>query len=303
MQKKRKTGSKRYKQKIKRRRIFLLSVFVAVLILCVCLFTPVFGISEITVSGNLVVPSEEIISVSGIETGENVFRISAKKAKSALSEIAYVENANIKRKFPAKIVIEIEEAKQDLIYDTLTEFVVTDINGRVLEKTDDVTEISAPIIYGIEISDAIPAKKIEATDSEALAVDAENISCFYDTSFWSDIDVFDVSNRSNLSMTMKSGMKVTFGVVDNTENLRRKIKMMEQILPQVKQTDKSYLDLTTDKGYFGEYTEDEIEEMKQREESGESILSKVKKEKENEDKDKEQEESAKEKDKKEDKKQ
>ena len=131
-----------------------------------------------------------------------------------------------------------------------------------------MTSLTAPIIYGIEVTKSEPAKKIETSDDEILNMNLERIGCFYETDYWGDIDEFRVSDVSNFIMIMKSGMKVTFGSIDSTESLQRKIKMMAQILPQVQQTEKSYLDLTTDKGYFGEYTDAELEEMRKREESG-----------------------------------
>ena len=139
MPKKKETSSERYKRTIRQRRIFVLSVFVIVVMLCICLFTPLFGITEITVSGNTVVSSEDIIAASGLQQGENVFRINKSKAEKGLSAIAYVEQAEIKRKFPARIEIEIKEAKPDIIVDTPTQFIVTTANGRVLEITDERT--------------------------------------------------------------------------------------------------------------------------------------------------------------------
>lgn len=272
MERTRKSGSEQYKRKIRNRRIFILSVFIIVMLLCVCLFTPLFAISEISVTGNTLLSAEDIIADSGIEQGENVFRISKRKAKRGLAPSPYIEGVEIKRKFPARIVIEIDEAKQDIIMDTPQEFIITTIDGRVLEKTEDVTELSAPIVYGVSVKEAEPAKQIKAADETLLDMQLQRIKCFYSTDFWPEIDEFYVSDISNFMLIMKSGMKVTFGSVHNEEELQRKIKMMTQILPQIKQTKKSYLDLTTDKGYFGEYTEDELEEMKRLAENG-GILS------------------------------
>lgn len=266
-----KNSAEKYKKTIKRRRIFVLIVFAAIILLCVCLFTPIFAVNEISVLGNSYLAAEDIIAASGIEKGENVFRISEKRAVKKLAKLSYIEDADIKRKFPAKIVIEVLEAKHDLIIDTPNEFVVTTIGGRVLEKTDDVTELMSPIVYGVEILNAEPAKKIEPKDKDKFESAVEYITCFYNTTFWKDIDEFYTEDAANFVVMMKSGMKITFGDVTNLEILKRKIKMCEQIFPQIKQTKNSYLDLTTDKGYFGEYTEEELAQMKEREESGKTI--------------------------------
>lgn len=268
MQKKKLTSNEKYKRKIKTRRIVALCVLGVVIALCVCLFTPIFGITEISVSGNLNVAAADIIGTSGIEKGENIFRINTKRAERALKEISYVADAEVKRKFPAKVVIEITESKADVIYDMPTEFIVATIDGRVLQKTVDVTEIPAPIVKGVTVSKAEPAGFIETENPEVTGKNLEYIKCFYDSTYWSEIDEFNVADISNFMMIMRSGMRVTFGEIETIEGLKRKIKMLDAIVPQIKPTERSYLDLTTDKGYFGEYTEEEYENIKKLREDG-----------------------------------
>ena len=70
---------------------------------------------------------------------------------------------------------------------------------------------------------------------------------------------------------MRTGLRVTFGPIDTIESLDRKIKMLDAIIPQIKPTERSYLDLTTDKGYYGTYTEDEYENIKKLRQDGELI--------------------------------
>lgn len=268
MQKKKLTNTEKYKNKIRARRITTVCVLGLVVVLCVCLFTPIFGVTEISVTGNLNVAAADAISTSGIKKGENIFRINTKKAEKALEEISYVENAKIKKKFPAKINIVLEESTADLIYDTPTEFVVTTIEGRVLQKTDDVTKIPVPMVKGISVSNAEPAQFIELKNPEVSETNMEYVKCFYESDYWLEIDEFDVKDPSNFMMVMRSGMRVTFGAIDSIEGLMRKIKMLDAIIPQVKPTERSYLDLTTDKGYFGEYTEEEYESIKALREDG-----------------------------------
>lgn len=262
MPKKNLTSNEKYKRKLHTRRITALCVLGVVVILCICLFTPIFGVTEISVTGNLNVAAADIIGTSGIKKGQNIFRINTQKAENMLEEISYVEDAEIKRKFPARVNIVIKESNADMIYDTPTEFIVTTIEGRVLQKTNDVTSIPVPIVKGIKIKKAEPAQFIEVKNPEISDISIEYIKCFYKSDYWLQIDEFDVKDPSNFMMIMRSGMRVTFGEIDSIEGLMRKIKMLDAIIPQIKQTERSYLDLTTDKGYFGEYTEEEYENIK-----------------------------------------
>jgi len=271
MQKKKLTSAEKYKRKMLRRRIIASSILGLIVVLCVCLFTPIFGVSEITVEGNSTLTAEEIISASGIHKGENIFRMDAKRSEKKLESLPYVDDAKIVKKFPAKVKIVIDESTEDIIIDTPNEFIVATIDGKVLYKTTDVTEIPVPIVQGITVTEAEPSKKIKASDEETATTNIEYIKCFFGSAYWSEIDVFDVSDPSNFMMVMRSGMRVTFGPIDTIESLQRKIQMMDAIIAQVKPTERSYLDLTTDKGYFGEYTEDEYENIKQLREDGDLI--------------------------------
>ena len=224
-----------------------------------------------SVEGNSSISAEEIVQVSGIKNGQNIFRISTKKIKSKLESLVYVEEARIVRKFPARIKIELKESTNDIIIDTPAEFVVTTVGGKVLFKTVDVTELPIPIVKGINVAQAEPGTVIVPADEEKSARNMEYIKSFFGSDYWSEIDEFDVSDPSNFMMIMRSGMRVTFGQIETLESLERKVKMLDAIIPQVKITERSYLDFTTDRGYFGTYTEEEYEEIKKLRQDGELI--------------------------------
>ncbi len=265
------TSAGKYKRKMRTRRIVAASILGLVIALCVCLFTPIFGVSEIVVEGNNKLLKEDIIDLSGIKTGQNIFRINTKKTSAKIKELSYVDDVKIVRKFPAKIKILLDESTEDIIIDTPTEFIVATIDGKVLYKTDDVTQVPVPIIKGIKVKGAEVAKKIETEDEENSIRDIVYVKCFFGSDYWSEIDMIDVSDQSNFMMVMRSGLRVTYGPIDTIETLEHKIKMLDAIIPQVKLTERSYLDLTTDKGYFGTYTEDEYENIKKLREDGELI--------------------------------
>ena len=271
MPKKKITKAEQYKRKILTGRIAGFCVLAVIVLLCVCLFTPVFGISEISVEGNSAISAEEIVQVSGIKNGQNIFRISLKKTKEKLESLVYVEEARVVRKFPARIKIELTESTNDIIIDTPTEFIVTTVSGKVLFKTVDVTELPIPIVKGINVAEAEPNAVLVPADEEKSARNMKYIKSFFGSAYWSEIDEFDVSDPSNFMMIMRSGMRVTFGQIETLESLERKVKMLDAIIPQVKVTERSYLDLTTDRGYFGTYTAEEYEEIKKLRQDGELI--------------------------------
>lgn len=270
--KKQLTSAEKYKRKMLTRRIIAASVLGVIIIMCICLFTPIFGVSKITVEGNSILKAEDLINTSGIELGDNIFSTSSKKAIKKLEKLPYVEDAKIIKRFPARLTIKINEAKNDIIIDTPDEFIVTTINGKVLYKTKDVNDLPVPVVRGVDVMSSEVGKVFEVVDKEKSSRCMEYVKCFYGSAYWSEINEFYVSDPSNFMLIMRSGMRVTFGPIDTIESLQKKIEMLDSVIPQVKPTERSYLDLTTDKGYFGEYTEDEYENIKKlREEDGEVI--------------------------------
>lgn len=265
------TNAEKYKRKMLIRRITALVVLAVIVVLCVCLFTPVFGVSEIIVEGNAKLTAEEIVGVSGIKSGQNIFRINIKKTESKLEQLSYVDDAQLVRKFPTKVKIVLDESTEDIIIDTPTEFIVSTVNGKVLYKTVDVTEVPVPIVKGINVTESEVGQVIKTEDDSNTSDGIEYVKCFFGSDYWSQIDVIDITDASNFMMIMRTGLRVTFGPLDTIESLERKIKMLDAIIPQIKPTERSYLDLTTDKGYYGTYTEDEYENIKKLRQDGELI--------------------------------
>lgn len=68
-----------------------------------------FNIKSITVSGNKVVPAAEIIKLSGLHHGVNIFKIDLAAAEKKITTQVMVETAEIEKKFPAALVIKIQE--------------------------------------------------------------------------------------------------------------------------------------------------------------------------------------------------
>ena len=97
---------KKRMKKIKRIK-FILKIF---LLLCVitgiivfAFTSPIFNIKDIKVINNSQITSENIISLSGIKTVENLFKFSSIKAQNGIKENPYIETVKVNRKFPNTI--------------------------------------------------------------------------------------------------------------------------------------------------------------------------------------------------------
>ena len=81
-------------------------VAAAVVLACVVFFR----VNGLEVSGNVRYTAEEIIEASGIETGDNLIVLSRSRVSAAIcTKLPYVENVNIKKVLPDKIVLRVSE--------------------------------------------------------------------------------------------------------------------------------------------------------------------------------------------------
>ena len=107
-------------KKKKRKKIFKITKIVILIILVVVaiiylLLSPIFNIEKITVNGIEKLTEEEIISASGIEIGQNTYKINTTKIKEKIKENAYVENVKITRGLPNEIKINVQERKVKIV--------------------------------------------------------------------------------------------------------------------------------------------------------------------------------------------
>ena len=76
------------------------------------LVSPIFNIKEINVTGNNIVSSETIVSISELSKEQNIFKFFNKKVVENVKTNPYVETAKVKRKLPNKVEIQVEERER-----------------------------------------------------------------------------------------------------------------------------------------------------------------------------------------------
>ena len=100
-----------------------------------------FKVQTVTVAGNSRYTQEEILAVTDIQEGENLFLINKYAVASAITgQLPYVEAVQIRRSLPDGIVIEVQECEPVAAVVQGEEAWLISASGKLLEK---VTESSA----------------------------------------------------------------------------------------------------------------------------------------------------------------
>lgn len=213
--------------KIRLRRIIIF-VFVLALTAAVCLFTPVFNVTDISVEGNRAVSSEEIIKAAAIKNGTNIFKINTAKAVKSVCRIGYVEKAEIKRRFPRKIVIKVSECTEKAYILYAASYVGIDTKGKVLsvkkvsEVQEGITTVTGISLKAFKVGEEfVPAKK----DKKQVLVDIFEAS--EKQNLTGSIKNINLSDTSDIKLTLDSGTGVVLG---KNEQLEYKLAYLKEVI-------------------------------------------------------------------------
>jgi cell division protein FtsQ len=81
----------------------------AVVLLGLLSFTPLFGAKEILVEGNVALSADAVASLAGVEPGTNVVHLDTETATQALESDPWVQEAVVSRDLPTTIVVRVIE--------------------------------------------------------------------------------------------------------------------------------------------------------------------------------------------------
>ena len=145
---------------------YLVTFLIAIGAAVVLSITVLFRIDTIQVTGQSRYTEQEIVQMSGIEVGENLFLADTATAKQQIEEkLPYIGRAKVSRRLPAKILIKVEEAEISGAVEYNGGYAIVSPEGKVLEITSAIPE-GYSLIEGLDLKSADLGKKIVYEDPE-----------------------------------------------------------------------------------------------------------------------------------------
>lgn len=130
--------------------------------------TPFFNVKSIVVEGANVTSTQSVLSASGIAEGTHVLKVNKKAAIKEIEKLAYIKTAQVKRVFPNKIKIVVQEGNV-LANIALTKgFAAIDEAGKIMEISD--TPKITPVVYGLTVKKSEVGSKITIDEPTQLDV-------------------------------------------------------------------------------------------------------------------------------------
>ncbi|MCR6544483.1 cell division protein FtsQ/DivIB [Dehalobacterium formicoaceticum] len=219
------------------------------LILVFCLFSgyyfihsSFFAISSIEVLGIKELTSAQIVALSGLSKGENIFQIDRSAAESKIALNTMVAGVEVKRKLPRSIQINILERVPVALIPVTGGLIEIDHEGLVLKKVSQINQESRTIITGMDIPSTMAVGK--KVSSEKLEMGLAMIAQM-DEEARKTIAEINVFNPQKILAYTVEGTEVRFG---NQEDFQEKFTRFLQVLKEVKDGDQlkniEYIDVS-----------------------------------------------------------
>lgn len=229
----------RRKRRAIKRTIISLILLISVTI-TLCLKLTYFNVSNISVINNHTINSDEIVKLSKINKGINIFYLNFKNVQTNLQSNPYILSANINRKLPNTIVISIKEREAVFYSKRDNKYLIIDKNGIVLEEKEDISQMKLTNLQGFDTKEAKIGEVIPAQDKRKI----DNISLITElisnNSSGIDITSIDLSNDLNL-LAYSNNMCIKLG----NSNIKDKLnKALNVIVSNNLKDQKGYIDVS-----------------------------------------------------------
>lgn len=251
------TNQRRKKNKRKKLIFRAVLCFIFLCIGIIFALTMFFNISEITVTGDTVYSSEDIIEKSGVVIGDNLIFISKKKINEQVStELPYVGSVKVKRRLPTKL--ELIVTKTDAVYAVVIDgyYTLLDANGKVLEKGLEYVAENIILLNIGEISSAELGRKICGTSDIYLEKLIDIRNACNDCGI-KDITAIDLSEIYDIKLTYQGRIILELGETPK-DTLYKKLSLGKAAIDTQNEENMLYrgtINLTVDgKGYWSEET-------------------------------------------------
>lgn len=200
-----------------------------------------FSLQKVEVQGNKRIPTEELLSLAGLEYGVNLWRIDTEGVVERLKAHPLLKEASVKRKWPHALVIYVTEREPLAFVPGHGVFWIVDGEGYIMEGSSMIALSKLPFISGIQVKDdAGPGAKVEDPRLKP-ALEVLKVLPLEAREKIKEIQVID---PENLLLYLPERVKVKFG---NASSVKEKWVRLEGVLRETQQLGLlEYIDVSFD---------------------------------------------------------
>ena len=185
------------KRKASNAKVYFITAALTISALLAMAFSVFHTVTAIEVNGSLLISEEDVIYVSGIDLGSNLFLVMTYEAQNRIREaMPLIYSANVQRVLPNRIVIEITESRAIAYIAYEDEIILLDASGRVIELTNGSAPYRLIEVRGISVEEAIPGKVVIPQPGGEIRVRVmiDILTAMRNTGVYKTVTYLDVTN-------------------------------------------------------------------------------------------------------------
>lgn len=139
------------RRKANRRLILLLILFFTLIVVVAYAQSPLSHVKKITVKGNEMYTSSELISKTGLSTKTNIWKVKTKEIKAKVKALPEIKNASINIQWPNTLIIQVQEHQRIAYLKKDSWFYPIMENGKILKNRKMAgIPVNSPILFGFK---------------------------------------------------------------------------------------------------------------------------------------------------------
>ncbi len=216
---------------MRRRFKYVVLLFIICIFMIFFLSSDFFQIKFLTVNGNNNVEREEIIKLSSIYYGENIFRVNKRNSMKSIFQNPYIKMIKIKRVIPNRIVIDVIEREIMAYVPYVGSYLNVDEEGMILEINPAIKHSDLPVIKGLKFETFKVGEILSIENKEQFSVTTLMIREIKNAGLLDIVAEVDISDLSDIRLGIREGIKANLGDIDN---IGYKIGFVKSIAEDIK---------------------------------------------------------------------
>ena len=210
-----------------------------------------FKIGSITVTGETVYTSEEIIEASGLEKGESMYLFNKFKAISSIaSSCPYIDEIRIRRALPDGIEIIVTPCTAAAVIYSDFVYYIIDENGKILENAGRNQPENMAVVSEGELKNPQVGKTAVFSAEESSKALFSVLNTAKNSGILSDISSIDITKIYDIKFEYLGRFTVELGTADDIE---RKFKFVSAIIDALGDNERGVIDVSSgETGYFNQ---------------------------------------------------
>jgi len=186
--------------------------------------SPFFTIKNINVTGNELLDTEKIISLSQVNIGQNLFKIEKEEIIDRISVHPFIKEIEVKRGLPYTLKIHVIERKPVGLLVCPDGFIQVSEEGVFLALIHDIGEYSLPVISGVNLDQLPGPGQVIKNNELSLAIGIIGASS---QELLNNIAEINIKNKGHILAYTLNGIEIRLG---SFQNISEKLDDLNQIL-------------------------------------------------------------------------